>query len=134
MNRYYGTSTIWLPNRKKLKEKSRDLNQNSSRFFSNKNETMFGSGYENCLEFQVLLFLSLIFCKQEKNYCSLGAFQVAPASYYYNYDMKVVKWLFDNMISTICPHRLSLLFDSMICTICPQTIFESCRWISRQTN
>jgi hypothetical protein len=26
----------------------------------------------------VLLFLSLIFCKQEKNYCSLGAFQVAP--------------------------------------------------------
>ena len=27
-----------------LKEKSRDLNRNSSR---NKNETMFGSGYEN---------------------------------------------------------------------------------------
>jgi hypothetical protein len=38
----------------KLKEKSLDLNQNSSRFFSNKNETMFGSGYENCLEFGVL--------------------------------------------------------------------------------
>ena len=37
----------------KLKEKSRDLNQNSS-FFSNKNETMFGSGYENCPEFGVL--------------------------------------------------------------------------------
>ena len=36
----------------KLKEKSRDLNRNSSRFFSN--ETMFGSGYENCLEFGVL--------------------------------------------------------------------------------
>ena len=35
----------------KLKEKSRDLNWKSSRFFSNKNETMFGSGYENCLEF-----------------------------------------------------------------------------------
>jgi len=32
----------------KLKEKSCDLNRNSSR---NKNETMFGSGYENCLEF-----------------------------------------------------------------------------------
>jgi hypothetical protein len=30
---------------KKSKEKSRDLNRNSSR---NKNETMFGSGYENC--------------------------------------------------------------------------------------
>ena len=31
-----------------LKEKSRDLNRNCSRFFfSNKNETMFGSGYEN---------------------------------------------------------------------------------------
>jgi len=35
----------------KLKEKSRDLNWKSSRFFSNKNEIMFGSGYENCLEF-----------------------------------------------------------------------------------
>jgi hypothetical protein len=38
----------------KLKEKLCDLNQNSSRFFSNKNETMFGSGYENCPEFGVL--------------------------------------------------------------------------------
>ena len=38
----------------KLKEKSRDLNRNSSRFFSNKNEKMFGSGYENCPEFGVL--------------------------------------------------------------------------------
>jgi hypothetical protein len=27
---------------------------------------MFGSGYENCLEFQVVLFLSLIFCKREE--------------------------------------------------------------------
>jgi hypothetical protein len=35
----------------KLKEKSRDLSRNSSR---NKNETMFGSGYENCPEFGVL--------------------------------------------------------------------------------
>jgi hypothetical protein len=35
----------------KLKEKSRDLNRNSSR---NKNETMFGSGYENYPEFGVL--------------------------------------------------------------------------------
>ena len=32
-------------------EKSRDLNRNSSR---NKNEIMFGSGYENCPEFGVL--------------------------------------------------------------------------------
>jgi hypothetical protein len=32
----------------KLKEKSRDLNRKSGR---NKNETMFGSGYENCPEF-----------------------------------------------------------------------------------
>ena len=51
---YYGTSkslTIWLPTGNKLKEKSRDLNRNSSR---NKNETMFGSGYENCPEFGVL--------------------------------------------------------------------------------
>ena len=32
-------------------EKSRDLNRNSSR---NKNETMFGSGYENFPEFGVL--------------------------------------------------------------------------------
>ena len=39
----------------KLKEKSRGLNRNSSRFFfSNKNETMFGSRYENCPEFGVL--------------------------------------------------------------------------------
>ena len=38
----------------KLKEKSRDLNRNSSIFFSNKNETMFGSGYEICPEFGVL--------------------------------------------------------------------------------
>ena len=35
-----------------LKEKSRDLNRNS--IFSNKNEIMFGSGYENCPEFGVL--------------------------------------------------------------------------------
>ena len=35
----------------KLKKKSRDLNRNSSR---NKNETMFGSGYENCPEIGVL--------------------------------------------------------------------------------
>ena len=36
MKTYYGTSkssTIWLPNRNKLKEKSRDLNRNSSRYF-----------------------------------------------------------------------------------------------------
>ena len=50
---YYGTSkssTIWLPNRKEIKkEKSRDLNRNSSR---NKNETMFGRGYENCPELE----------------------------------------------------------------------------------
>ena len=38
----------------KLKEKSRDLNWNSSCFFSNKNETMFSSVYENCPEFGVL--------------------------------------------------------------------------------
>jgi hypothetical protein len=38
----------------KLKEKSRDLNQNSSRFFSNRNEIMFGSEYEDCPEFGVL--------------------------------------------------------------------------------
>jgi hypothetical protein len=38
----------------KLKEKSGDLNRNSSRFFKDKNETMFGSGYENCPEFGVL--------------------------------------------------------------------------------
>jgi hypothetical protein len=35
----------------KLKKKSRDLNRNSSQ---NKNETMFGSGCENCPEFGVL--------------------------------------------------------------------------------
>jgi hypothetical protein len=35
----------------KLKEKSRDLNRNSSR---NKNETMFGRGFKNCPEFGVL--------------------------------------------------------------------------------
>ena len=39
----------------KLKEKSRDLNRNSSQFFfSNKNEAMFGSRCENCPEFGVL--------------------------------------------------------------------------------
>jgi hypothetical protein len=38
-----------------LKEKSRDLNRNSSRFFFQiQNETMFDSGYENCPEFGVL--------------------------------------------------------------------------------
>jgi len=60
-------------NSKDSKEKSRDLNRNSS--FSNKNETMFGSGYENfrSLECYVVLFLSLIFCKQE-DCCSPGAF------------------------------------------------------------
>ena len=35
----------------KFKKKSRALNRNFSR---NKNETMFGSGYENCPEFGVL--------------------------------------------------------------------------------
>ena len=38
----------------KLKEKSCDLNRNSSRFFFKKKETMFGSGYKNCPEFGVL--------------------------------------------------------------------------------
>ena len=38
----------------KLKEKSRDINRTLVDFFSNKNETMFGSGYENCPEFGVL--------------------------------------------------------------------------------
>jgi hypothetical protein len=38
----------------KLKEKSCDLNRNSSIFFSNINETMFGSRYENCPKFGVL--------------------------------------------------------------------------------
>ena len=38
----------------KLKEKSRDLNGTLVDFFSNKKETMFGSGYENCPEFGVL--------------------------------------------------------------------------------
>ena len=37
----------------KLKEKSRDLNRNSSRFFSNR-KTMFGSRYEDCPEVGVL--------------------------------------------------------------------------------
>jgi hypothetical protein len=55
--------------------KSRDLNRNSSR---NKNETMFGNGYENCPEFGVLGGI----VNRKKNYCSSGAFQVAPASYY----------------------------------------------------
>jgi hypothetical protein len=38
-----GTESAEVP----TSEKSRDLNRNSSR---NKNETMFGSGYENCPE------------------------------------------------------------------------------------
>ena len=65
----------------KLKEKSRDLYRNSSRFFFQiKNETMFGSGYVNCPEFGVLggVIFKLDICKQE-DYCSSGAFQVAPA-------------------------------------------------------
>ena len=51
---YYGTSNLQqygCQTGNKLKEKSRDLNRNSSR---NKNETMFGNGYENCPEFEVL--------------------------------------------------------------------------------
>jgi hypothetical protein len=39
----YGCQTV-----NKLKEKSRDLNRTLVDFFSNKNETMFGNGYENC--------------------------------------------------------------------------------------
>jgi hypothetical protein len=42
---------------------------------------MLGSGYENCPEFGVLGGVILIFCKNEE-YCSSGAFQVAPAAYY----------------------------------------------------
>ena len=41
----------------KLKEKSCDLNRNSSR---NKNETMFGSGYENYPEFGVIFKLDIL--------------------------------------------------------------------------
>jgi hypothetical protein len=37
-----------------MKEKSRDINRNYSRFKKKKNEKMFGSGYENCPEFGVL--------------------------------------------------------------------------------
>ena len=65
----------------KLKEKSRDLNRNSRR---NKNEIMFGSGYENCPEFGVLggvIFKLDIFVNRKQNYCSSGALHVAPASY-----------------------------------------------------
>ena len=61
-----------------IKEKSRDLNRNSSR---NKNETMFGSGYENSPDLGGVIF-KLDFVNRKKNYCSSGAFQVAPASYY----------------------------------------------------
>jgi hypothetical protein len=44
-------------------------------FVSNKNETMFGSGYENCSEFGVLggVILSLIFCKQEEKLLFFGS-------------------------------------------------------------
>jgi hypothetical protein len=45
---------------------------------------MFGSGYENCLEFGVLggvIFKFYKFINRKNNYCSSGAFQVAPASY-----------------------------------------------------
>ena len=48
-----GTMALWNDQQygcqtgNNLKETSRDLNRNSSPFFSNKNETMFGSGYEN---------------------------------------------------------------------------------------
>ena len=51
---YYGTSKLQqygCQTGNERKEKLRDLNRNSSR---NKNETMFGSGYENCPEFGVL--------------------------------------------------------------------------------
>ena len=41
----------------KLKKKSRDLNRNSSR---NKNETMFGSGYENCPKIGVIFKLDIL--------------------------------------------------------------------------
>jgi hypothetical protein len=34
---------------------------------------MFGSGYENCPEFEVVLFLSLIFCKQEEKLLFFGS-------------------------------------------------------------
>jgi hypothetical protein len=44
-------SDLFCQTGNKLKEKSRELNRNSSR---NKNETMFDSGYENCPEFGVL--------------------------------------------------------------------------------
>jgi hypothetical protein len=38
----------------KFLKKSRDLNRTLVDFYSNKNETMFGSRYENCPEFEVL--------------------------------------------------------------------------------
>ena len=34
---------------------------------------MFGSGYENCSEFEVVLFLSLIFCKQKEKLLFFGS-------------------------------------------------------------
>ena len=43
---------------------------------------MFGSGYENCPEFGVLGGVIFKLDNRKKNYCSSGAFQVAPASYY----------------------------------------------------
>jgi hypothetical protein len=48
-----------------------DLNWNSSR---NKNETMFGSGYEHCPEFGVLgaVIFKLDICKQEEQLLFFG--------------------------------------------------------------
>ena len=68
----------------KLKEKSRDLHQNSSRFcfkIKMKQCSVVDMKTVRSLEFYVVLFLSSICCKQE-DCCSSGAFQVAPASYY----------------------------------------------------
>ena len=60
----------------KLKEISRDLNRNSSRFFFQikmKQCSVADTKTVRSLEFQVVLFLSLIFCRQEEKILFFGS-------------------------------------------------------------
>ena len=100
-----------------LKEKSRDLHQNSSRFcfkIKMKQCSVVDMKTVRSLEFYVVLLLSLIFCKQEY-YCSSGAFLVAPASYYLlflNLCRYSLNTLMQNKLFTILSAKFSTILSS----------------------
>ena len=67
----------------------------------------------------MVLFLSLIFCKQG-DYCSSGAFQVAPASYYF----QMLDLLFDYVdlsMTKLCPEKGKMEELEEYYMVCKQT-------------